>query len=85
MDVRCGCERLRHDLKNPSKAVDAESSQRSALLFDRRPRSARVRAGTRNEEVVDRKPYHVNSPPLRMYVIRTCFKSYVCDTSTHYA
>ena len=42
MDVRCGCERLRYDLKNPSTTVGAESSQRSALLFDRRPRSARA-------------------------------------------
>ena len=42
VDVRCGCERLRHDLKNPSTTVDAESSQHSALLFDQRPRSARA-------------------------------------------
>ena len=42
VDVRCGCERLRHDLKNPSTTVDAESSQHSALLFDPRPRSARA-------------------------------------------
>ena len=42
VDVRCGCERLRHDLKNPSTTVHAESSQHSALLFDQRPRSARA-------------------------------------------
>ena len=42
VDVRCRCERLRHYLKNPSTTLPAESSQRSALLFDRRPRSARA-------------------------------------------
>ena len=42
MDVRCDCERLRHELKNPRTTPYAESSQHSALLFDQRPRSARA-------------------------------------------
>ena len=42
VDVRCRCERLRHYLKNLSTTLPAESSERSALLFDRRPRSARA-------------------------------------------
>ena len=64
VDVRCGCERLRHDLKNPSTSSGAQSSQHSALLFDRKPRSAR--AGS--EEVSrqhNRTSYHVNRLPLR--------------------
>ena len=42
VDVRCDCERLRHELKNPRTTPYAESSQHSALLFDQRPRSARA-------------------------------------------
>jgi hypothetical protein len=64
VDVRCDCERLRHDLKNPSTTLDAESSQHSALLFDQRPRSAR--AG-RKCAAKNRTSYHINHPPLRIY------------------
>ena len=75
VDVRCGCERLRHDLKNPSTTVHAESSQHSALLFDQRPRSARA-AGRQVVPTCRKVPHVPRQPPPPFIQLPTLSTTY---------
>ena len=68
VDGRCDCERLRHDLKNPSTTVHAQSPCAASGVGREGRRALSFYA-----KVVLSFLYHVNRPPLRkVSVNRIC-------------